>query len=136
MHKTNKKSSPGGGHRVKSLSLPAELKETLLKVSTRSHANTGNSRKIRTTLDGFYGTSPQPFITYELPTFRIIYANPACLNLYGYSKKEYTELTVKDLFGSGGRQSLLTNRIKQLQKTSKPVTAANIKKNKTLIFLY
>lgn len=131
MHKTNKKSSPGGGHRVKSLSLPAELKETLRKVSTRSHANTGNSRKIRTTLDGFYGTSPQPFIAYELPTFRIIYANPACLNLYGYSKKEYTKLTVKDLFGSDGRQSLLTNRIKQLQKTPKPVTAANIKKNKT-----
>ena len=133
MHKTNKKSSPGGGHRVKSISLPADLKETLIKGSARSHAIAGNSRKINTTINGFFGTSPQPFIAYELPSFRIIYANPAFLNLYGYGKREYSKLTLKDLFGSGQQENLPANLIKQLQKISKPVSASSIKKNGTSI---
>ena len=135
MQKTNKKSSPGGGHRVKSISPPADLKETLIKGSARSHAHTGNSRKTITTLDGFYGTSPQPFIAYEITSFRIIYANPAFLNLYGYTKKEYSELSVKDLFKLNQQEGRFTNLIKQLQKISKPVSASGIKKNGTGIKL-
>jgi PAS domain S-box-containing protein len=55
----------------------------------------------------FFELNPQPMWVYDLETYGILFVNEAALRHYGYSKKEFLGLTIKDLRPAADVQLML-----------------------------
>ncbi|GAA4342026.1 PAS domain S-box protein [Flaviaesturariibacter amylovorans] len=84
----------------------------------------------------FYG-SPQPKWTFDAETFRIVEVNEAAVELYGYSRAEFLELTVPDI-KEAGTGAKLREVVEELRSGRTPVyhgLLRHVKKNGTIFLI-
>jgi PAS domain S-box-containing protein len=79
--------------------------------------------------------NPEPMWIFELDTLRFLEVNDAAVEHYGYSKKEFLSMTIKEIRPKEDLDLLIKNLGLMLKKNRSSVFARHLKKNGELIFV-
>ena len=82
-----------------------------------------------------FETNPNPMWIYDLETYRFLNVNQAAISHYGYSKKEFMKMTIKDIRPSEDIKSLIESVSNISEGFTSPHIWRHIKKNGEVIFV-